>query len=60
MIKCIDPPPSEILQKIDDDTWDDYFDHRGTLNMYKTKRSPLQCKKLGSYFNKHTDDKKKT
>merc|ERR1712228_395923 len=50
MVKCIDSPDSEILEKIEDETWDEYFDHRGALNMYKAKRSPVQCDKLLSYF----------
>jgi len=52
MVKCIDAPPTQLLELIDDDTWNEYFDQRGALNMYKAKRSPVQCQKLSDYFTK--------
>ena len=55
MVKCIDAPPTQLLELIDDDTWNEYFDSRGALNMYKAKRSPVQCQKLSNYFITHSD-----
>eukprot|EP01083_Nonionella_stella_P091068 254519_1 len=50
IVKCIDAPDASLLELIDDETWKNYFDSRGALNMYKAKRSPVQCRRLDKYF----------
>ena len=50
MVKCIGIPPSNLLQLIDDNTWNNLFDHQCALNIHKAKISPIQCVKLHDYF----------
>lgn len=52
IVKCIEAPPSSMLEEMDDKLWNDYFDHRGALNLHKSKRSHVQCKALQAYFPK--------
>jgi len=50
IVKCIEAPPSCMLEEMDDKLWNDYFDKRGALNLHKSKRSHVQCKALSKYF----------
>jgi len=52
IVKCIDAPPSSMLEEMDDKLWEEYFDKRGALNLHKSKRSHVQCKALQAYFPK--------
>lgn len=52
IVKCIEAPPSSMLEEMDDKLWNDYFDKRGALNLHKSKRSHVQCKTLQTYFPK--------
>ena len=50
MLNCIGSPNSHLLSSIADEVWQEFFDHQGALNLWKAKRSPVQCQKLESYF----------
>lgn len=57
IVKCIGGPPSRVLEEVDDDVWNEYFDEKGYLNMKRATRSQTQCKELGRYFDqRHYDE----
>jgi len=57
IVKCIGGPPSRMLEEVDDDVWNEYFDDKGYLNMKRATRSQTQCKELGKYFDeRHYDE----
>lgn len=57
IVKCIGGPPSRLLEEVDDEVWNEYFDDKGYLNMKRATRSPTQCKELGRYFDqRHYDE----
>eukprot|EP01084_Bolivina_argentea_P055914 102406_1 len=50
MVKCVGSPPHAMMQLIDDETWDEYFNANGSLNMMRATVSRTQCSKLKQYF----------
>jgi len=58
IVKCIGGPPQRVLERVDDDVWNDFFDEKGYLDMKRATRSQTQCRALESYFDdRHCDEK---
>ena len=55
IVKCVGPPPSCFLNKMDNDVWNEYFDEKGKLRLYRATISPFQSEPLLSYFKKDAD-----